>query len=139
LTKGGFAVKEWISNCNLDEENQSSEKQHVKSDGEKSPTGKVFGLEWDHQNDKLKLHTREIQNASTKPKKLTKRLVLSRIARVFDPIGLASAFLICAKIYMQHLWKKGLDWDEELPFDLEEFWNNLFHELSGLNSLCFER
>ena len=84
-------MKEWISNCNLDEENQSSEKQHVKSDGEKSPTGKVFGLEWDHQNDKLKLHTREIQNASTKPKKLTKRLVLSRIARVFDPIGLASA------------------------------------------------
>jgi hypothetical protein len=81
------------------------------------------------------LHTREIQNASTKPKKLTKRLVLSRIARVFDP----TAFLIRAKIDMQHLWKKGLDWDDELPFDLEEFWNNLFHELSGLNSLCFER
>jgi hypothetical protein len=37
-TKGGFAVKEWISNCNLDEENQSSEKQDVKFDGEKSLT-----------------------------------------------------------------------------------------------------
>ena len=103
LAKGGFAVKEWISNCNLGEENQSSEKQVVKSDREKSPIEKVLGLEWDYQNDKLKLHTREIQNASTKPKKLTKRLVLSRNARVFDPIGLASAFLIRAKIGMQHL------------------------------------
>jgi hypothetical protein len=139
LAKGGFAVKGWISNCNLGEENQSSEKQVVKSDREKSPIEKVLGLEWDYQNDKLKLHTREIQNATTKPKKLTKRLVLSRIARVFDPIGLASAFLIRAKIGMQHLWKKGLDWDDELPFDSQEFWDNLFHELSFLNSLCFER
>ena len=40
---------------------------------------------------------------------------------------------------MQHLWKKGLDLDDELPFDLQEFWNNMFHELSFLNNICFER
>ena len=46
---------------------------------------------------------------------LTKRAVLRQIARIFDPVGFAAAFLICAKISMQHLWQQGLEWDQELP------------------------
>ncbi len=94
LAKGGFAVKEWISNCDFEEENQPTSQQEVKSVQEKIPVEKVLGLEWNNQSDKLKLHTKENQNASTKPRKLTKRLVLSRIARVFDPVGFAAALLV---------------------------------------------
>ena len=46
---------------------------------------------------------------------LTKRAVLRQIAQIFDPVGFAAAFLICAKISMQHLWQQGLEWDQELP------------------------
>ncbi len=139
LAKGGFAVKEWISNCDLEEENQPTSQQEVKSVQEKIPVEKVLGLEWNNQSDKLKLHTKENQNASTKPRKLTKRLVLSRIARVFDPVGFAAALLVRAKIGMQDLWRRGLDWDDELPYDLQDLWNNMFQELSFLSQLSFER
>ncbi len=40
---------------------------------------------------------------------------------------------------MQDLWKRGLDWDDELPYDLQDLWNNMFQELSFLSQLSFER
>ena len=122
LAKGGFAVKGWISNCNLDEENLPQER-HIGN----------------YHNDKIKLQVKESKTTDSKSRKLTKRVVLSRIARVFDPVGLASAFLIKAKMGIQTLWKRGLEWDEELPSDLQQFWNNLFQEMSFLDSLYFER
>ena len=61
------------------------------------------------------------------------------MARIFDPVGFAAAFTVHAKIGIQDLWKRGLDWDDELPPDLREFWSNLFREALLLNQLEFER
>ena len=76
-----------------------------------------------------------------KPERLTKRSVLSRVlvARIFDPVGFASAFIMRAKIGLQDLWKRGLDWDDELPPEMQEFWTNLFNEALLLSQLEFER
>ena len=40
--------------------------------------------------------------------KLTKRGILSQIARLFEPIG----FTVRAKIGIQQLWQRGLEWDK---------------------------
>ena len=37
------------------------------------------------------------------PLKLTKRMILSQIARIYDPVGFTAAFLIKAKIGLQQL------------------------------------
>ena len=47
--------------------------------------------------------------------RLTKRKILSEIARIYDPIGLASAFVIKLQIGLQELWQKGDGWDDEMP------------------------
>ena len=65
--------------------------------------------------------------------KLTKRIILSYITEIYDPIGIASTFLIRAKIGMQRLWRMGCDWDEQLPPDTCERWFSLFQELMKLN------
>ena len=59
---------------------------------------------WNHQQDVFvfKVHP---PNEST----LTKRTVLSNIARIYDPIGIAAAFLMRAKIGMQRLRLEGLN------------------------------
>ena len=139
LATGGFSIKEWISNC--DQEEQQTQEQNATSDAEESSAEKVLGLEWNPKSDKLKLHAREIndRNGSQNSEKLTKRSVLSRVARIFDPVGFAAAFTVRAKIGIQDLWKRGLDWDDELPPDLREFWSNLFREALLLNQLEFER
>ena len=48
----------------------------------------------------------------------TKRNFLSKIATLFDPLGLLAPFLIRAKMLMQEVWIHGLDWDEKLSQEL---------------------
>ena len=70
---------------------------------------------------------------------LTKRTVLSQIARIFDPVGFAAAFLVRAKIGMQRLWPQALEWDQELPSATQEEWIRFFQEMGDLNHMTFER
>lgn len=70
---------------------------------------------------------------------MTKRKILSKVARVFDPIGFAAAFLIRAKIGLQRLWQQGFEWDEELPSEIAKWWNKFFKEIEDLNSVSFPR
>ena len=72
------------------------------------------------------------------PKLLSKRKILSQVARTYDPMGFASAFLIRAKIGLQELWKKGIDWDDKLPPEIQEKWTSLFQEMLTLNDISFE-
>ena len=53
-------------------------------------------------------------------------------------MGFASAFLIRAKIGLQELWKKGIDWDDKLPPEIQEKWTSLFQEMLTLNDISFE-
>lgn len=46
---------------------------------------------------------------------MTKKILLSQVARFYDPIGFAAAFIIGAKIGLQELWQIGLHWDDKLP------------------------
>ena len=83
-------------------------------------TEKVLGIEWNNQTDtfSFKVKTDLMQSTSAedcpnkKQSNLTKRKILSCIARIYDPIGFAAAFLIGAKIGMQQLWESGYDWDQ---------------------------
>ena len=82
----------------------------------------VLGITWNNQSDALsfkvnfELINGIIEAEHRQPEiKLTKRLLLSQIARIYDPVGFAAAFLIRAKIGMQALWQTGVDWDEEPP------------------------
>ena len=51
--------------------------------------------------------------------KLTKRAVLSNILRLNDPLGLASAITIKARIVLQGIWQaKDYDWDDPLPDEM---------------------
>ena len=71
--------------------------------------------------------------------KLTKRSILSQVARIFDPVGFASAFLIRAKIGLQELWRQGFEWDEDLPLEVQQKWIAFFREMKDLNKASFQR
>jgi len=48
----------------------------------------------------------------------SKRLILSFIAKFFDPLGWASPVIIISKIIIQELWLKKYDWDTPLAAEL---------------------
>ena len=92
---------------------------HTTSSGEEDS---ILGTAWNSKTDTISLKVRsDLLKLSTTDHqrmeeiKLTKRMLLRNVAKIYDPIGLAAALTIRAKIGMQELWRIGFDWDDELP------------------------
>ncbi|KAJ8975109.1 hypothetical protein NQ317_017877 [Molorchus minor] len=101
--------------------------------GEKEET-KTLGLYWSSNQDVLMYNI----TSSIYPT-ITKRTVLSDIARIFDPLGLLGPTIIKAKILLQKLWAERLSWDESLPADIDYRWRHFRNELHLLNDLKIPR
>ena len=145
LAKGGFSVKGWISNKDMSKGNEKEKISDVTEVFEGgAEVDKVLGVVSNHGTDELRFKVRPDlikasdvtdQSAAT----LTKRMILSKVARIYDPIGLASAFLIRAKVGIQHLWQLGIGWDQELHPAIQDKWTRLFQEMMELNEVSFPR
>lgn len=72
-------------------------------------------------------------------KELTKRFVLSTIARIHDPMGLISPIIAKAKIFMKKIWSNNLDSDEPLPIDFQHEWNKFVSSLQTIIDLKIPR
>ena len=145
LKTGGFKVKGWISNKSL-EDHAQIEKPAEMAVFRGNVAEKVLGMAWNNQADTLTFsvdsdaidHVIGDEQLPSE-RKLTKRVLLSQVARVYDPLGLAAAFLIRAKIGLQELWQAGIDWDEEAPPSAHEKWKDLFREMKELSRIEFPR
>ena len=104
-------------------------------------TEKIIGLKWGPYEDRLcfeinikfspkRKMTALANNAISKipPQQLTKRMLLSQINGVQDPLGLVGPFTVKAKILMRHLWgsDQKLDWDDPIPLENKENWITFF-------------
>ena len=94
----------------------------------------MLGVVWNNASDALSFVTKV---EGSQPS--TKRKILSQLAKVYDPIGFATAFLIRAKIGMQELWQMGVNWDDVLSPELQAKWMKFFEELKELNEVSFPR
>eukprot|EP00057_Strongylocentrotus_purpuratus_P016422 XP_011670896.1 PREDICTED: uncharacterized protein LOC105441474 [Strongylocentrotus purpuratus] len=141
LADGGFKVKGWQSNEQLKDETSQMKTNVLENLSEE----KVLGMVWNQNIDEFSYRVKRsmIPDLPDEQKdttsKWTKRRILSQIAKIFDPIGFASALLVKAKIGMQRLWQLGLDWDEELPSREKAEWVKLFREMENLDGVSFQR
>ena len=133
LAAGGFRVKGWSSNGQLNDNDTLKAKEAKLLEAENEE--KVLGVVWNKETDSLSYKVKPAETVT----KLTKRKILARVAQIFDPLGFSAAFLVKAKINMQRLWEMGLEWDEELPAVEESRWLALFDELNNLNNVKLER
>ena len=86
-----------------------------------SPSGDIvstLGLKWDTNAYEFLFETILPPLTSL----ISKRTVLSDTARLFDPLGFIAPVIIQAKIFLQDLWIKQLDWDAPLSRELLERW-----------------
>jgi len=77
----------------------------------------VLGLKWCNSRDTFSFDG--INPDSSVEVVSTKRSILSVIAKIFDPLGLISPFVMYGKILFQELWKLSVNWDEEVPSELK--------------------
>ncbi|GFQ72017.1 uncharacterized protein TNCT_486821 [Trichonephila clavata] len=70
---------------------------------------------------------------------VTKKSVISTIARIFDPLGLIGPVITRAKIFLQSLWQLKLDWNYPLPSNLVSYWKSFIDALESINCLNIPR
>ena len=130
LTKAGMPSHKWVSNKPAVLE--TIPKDRCADDTEV----KELGILWHIPTDKLKYPTKE---ALSKEAKITKRITLAEVAKLFDPMGLVSPVTLRGKHLMQKTWAAGLDWDEELPPDLRQEFNAWHNDFRSLTQLGIDR
>ncbi|XP_012276869.1 uncharacterized protein LOC105697791 [Orussus abietinus] len=87
--------------------------------------------------------TQDVIVYSVKPihiqEKVTKRTILSEIAKIFDSLGLLGPVIVIATIIMQKIWQLKLNWDESVPNSIHIEWTNYISQLSTLNNVALPR
>lgn len=69
----------------------------------------------------------------------TKRIVLSEISKLFDPLGFLGPVVTTAKLIMQELWRLKLDWNDELPDDQMQLWLAFREQLVAVRQIRKKR
>ncbi|XP_034195324.2 uncharacterized protein LOC117611487 [Osmia lignaria lignaria] len=138
LRRGGFHLRKWSSNCpQLLTEISHADHELASSRLFQDAEGlKMLGIRWLPKSDEFQFQFKFDSASTANP---TKRVVLSNIARIFDPLGWISPVVIVAKIFMQRLWLAKLDWDESLPCELTNQWREYSAELKDLPKVTLPR
>ena len=134
---GGMKLNKWCSNHPdiLKQLPESMKQQLVKFNDEDNSTIKTLGMFWQPETDMFLFQIL----ANKKDRTLTKRQVLSELATLFDPLGLVGPTIVKAKIFMQQLWQKKLDWNEQLNEEDSNLWNKFQEELMQINNIRIDR
>ncbi|XP_074653640.1 uncharacterized protein LOC141907799 [Tubulanus polymorphus] len=133
-TDGGFHYRKWMSNDRTVLE-EIPESDRLKIQDNVLPKTKVLGVYWKAESDTFEYQV----NVPEYHDSITKREVLSYIARIFDPMGLIAPKVLEAKIILQEIWLKGLEWDEILTSQLRQKWKLWCEDLSLISCLHIPR
>ncbi|XP_058456563.1 uncharacterized protein LOC131433960 [Malaya genurostris] len=97
---------------------------------------KTLGVSWNPKEDTFTFIVAECRNPNAQ---LTKRSILSQIARIFDPLGFVGPVITAAKLIMRELWGANLEWDQPVPCELAQLWTDYRDQLQYLNNVKIER
>ena len=86
----------------------------------------TLGLPWHTDADTLSIQYKS--SSKLKDKHFIKRLVLSAIASIFDPLGLISPIVTPFKFFMQVLWASKINWDKPLSNELLDDWLKIWND-----------
>ncbi|XP_046857876.1 uncharacterized protein LOC124451299 [Xenia sp. Carnegie-2017] len=131
MSQGGFKLRKWLTNDGnvraLIEQRECGNKVTTTTDSDdetftqwslgalnNNDCAKVLGIGWDCDNDLFTFDLRKFVEDLGDKTKLTKRSLLSALAKIFDPLGLISAVIILMKILFQQLCVDKVDWDDKI-------------------------
>ena len=133
LGKGGFRIKAWIFSGEILPEGENT-------------NVRVLGTMWNPRQDFMTYDIPDslfysVSNGKklTANSKMTRRMVLERTMKIWDPLGLLSPFTLLGKIYLRETWENKLGWDEDMSFGLKLKWVRFFENMCELKKLEYGR
>ena len=158
--KGGFKIKHWIMSG---DEDMTAKSKITFSNVDKE---KVLGMCWipkqDHFIFQVKINfsprnknqptgpdLTELNIATELPKTLTRRMVLSQTARIYDPLGFITPVTLKAKLLLRQLVCQSageedgehvtIGWDDPISEQCRDRWKQFFIDLYKLQDVSFIR
>ncbi|XP_062541341.1 uncharacterized protein LOC134209372 [Armigeres subalbatus] len=102
---------------------------------DRTPTVKTLGLLWLPQSDTFQFKIPDLPQLQV----ATKRLVVSEMSQLFDPLGLLGPVVVKAKMLVQVLWAEHWSWDDQLSKEHASSWATYRSELNQLQALSVPR
>ena len=160
LERGGFKIKHWIMSGDDGVTEIKSDITLLNVDQEK-----VLGMRWVPKTDHFIFQVRinfsprqkkiptgpdvtEVDIDAVFPKILTRRMVLSQAARIYDPLGFIAPVTLKAKILLrtlvsgpvnEHKHSAPSGWDDPIPEEGRKAWLLFFKDLYKLKDVAFPR
>ena len=122
MAKGNFNLREWCTNS------QVLRTHLANADGCTKEQVSALGVCWHTSNDQLVV----TPHAPSKANTITKRTIVSSLAKTFDPYGFMMPITVTGKIFIQDLWKLKLGWDQKIPDDKIKQWNKHISDLQNV-------
>ena len=124
-----FQLHKWHSNEAMLESNHQEEdlvdqtfaKQQLKQPQKENSS--LLGLAWNKNEDTISV------TISNEEVPATKRGVLTKVAKMYDPLGLASPLSLMGKMLYREACKLKCGWDQSLPADLVKNWKRWERQL----------
>jgi len=131
MRAGGFILRSWVSNNSDLQVNFDAKLLGVQNTVEN-----LLGYKYDSNTDEIVLADYICDEL---PEKLTKRLLLSLISRLFDPLGFYLPVVVTGKLIVREIWSCKVDWDEEIPTEIDKKFRKFYPTLAMLSTVKFDR
>ena len=138
FSRGGFILRKWNSSDPAVLEQIPKELRDTVPTQTISGVNeytKTLGIDWNVSTDEFRLTITELSPNVT----VTKRSLISDVAKIFDAMGWFSPAIIKMKILLQRLWELKLDWDDPIPKNISQIWFQWRSELPLLMSIRIPR
>ncbi|GBP95433.1 hypothetical protein EVAR_68848_1 [Eumeta japonica] len=137
LNSAGFPLKKITSNCS--EILASVPKENLLDCNflklQEASSTKTLGIQWNALVDSFSYTLEPFALEGS----ITKRKILSMIAKLFDPAGWISPIIVQAKLILQQLWLDGTGWDEEVKPATNILWNEFVGNLPLISKIQIPR
>lgn len=137
LSDASLPLQGWVSNDAIFNENIGVDHETINI-----YDVNVLGLSWNTVNDEISLYpSKKVGKDECKHHhhQITKRLTVSVISSVYDPLGLMSPVLIKGKLFIQKLWQTNYSWDEIISESLAEEFKIICKELNQVSNIKYPR
>ena len=101
--------------------------------GRPLPIERALGVQWCVENDAFQFRI------TLQDRPLTRRGILGTISSIYDPLGLASPFLLHGRKILQRIHKESCSWDDKVSDESRLAWTKWRDELPRLEELKVDR
>ena len=123
-----FDLHKWQSNIKeleQDEQSNVNEDSTFAKQQLGNETGNLLGMKWDKEADTIQVIIPPDESTPTK------RGILGKVARIFDPLGLIAPTTLQGKLLYREACEQKCKWDDELPDKLSKHWQKWERGLPG--------